>query len=241
MVEQVSASQDGERIETGITGLDEMIEGGFRKYNTILVTGGCGTGKSTLAMQYIYEGAKMGQPGVYISFEEYPEDMKTNFARYGWDIASLEMKGMVKIMHIEPQDVMRLIKEDYGSLVARGKDTHEYRIVIDSISSVEAMVESNFETRKFIMELSSWLRENKCTSIIVSETEQGPSQYVRHGAVEFAVDGVIVLYNIRRKNTRHRALEILKMRGTNHDSKIVPFSIKKGIDVLPDQKFLSDI
>lgn len=224
------------RVKTGVPGLDEMIEGGFKKQNTILVSGGCGSGKSTLAMQYIYEGAKMGEPGIYITFEEYPDAIKSNFVRYGWDINAMEKDNKIRILRIDPQDVMHVIKENYGAIVDGINDIKAKRIVIDSISSIEAMIENDYERRRAVIELLGWLRENKCTSMLIGEAEQDPNAYSRHGVIEFAVDGVVVMYNIRRENARHRALEVLKMRGTNHMTKIVPFMIQNGIMVLPKQK-----
>jgi circadian clock protein KaiC len=178
----------------------------------------------------------MGEPGMYITFEEYPEAIKSNFKRYGWDIAALEKQGKIRILRIDPQDVMHVIKENYGVIVDGINDIKAQRIVVDSVSSIEAMIESEFDRRKALVELLNWMRENKCTSVLIGEAEQDPNTYSRHGVVEFAVDGVIVMYNIRRENARHRAIEILKMRGTNHMTKIVPFMMQEGVVVLPKQK-----
>lgn len=233
---KAGAPAGAERTPTGVPGLDDMIEGGFKKCNTILVSGGCGSGKTTLAMQYVYEGAKNGEPGVYITFEEYPESIKSNFKRYGWDIGAMEENGKIRMLRIDPEDILHVVEESYGTIVDGIKDIKAERIVVDSISSLEAMLENDYESRRAVIKLLGWLRENKCTSILIGEAEQDPNEYLRHGTLEFSVDGVIVMYNIRRENARHRAMEILKMRGTKHVTKIVPFMIKNGITVLPKQK-----
>ncbi|MFH0860166.1 MAG: ATPase domain-containing protein [Candidatus Altiarchaeota archaeon] len=223
-------------MKSGIPGLDEMIEGGFRRNSTTLVSGGCGSGKSTFCMQFVYSGAAAGEPGVYITFEEFPENMKESMLRYGWNIDEMEKKKQMKILRLDPMEVVHVIKEDYGPIVNAVSELKAKRVVIDSMSSIEAMIENDFEKRRNVLELTRWLKDNNCTSLLIGESEQDPNVYSRQGVIEFAVDGVIVLYNIRRESARHRALEVLKMRGTNHMNKIVPFVIKDGIELMPKQK-----
>ncbi len=226
-----------DRVKTGIPGLDEMTEGGIKRNTNVLVSGGCGSGKSTFCMQYLYYGAQNNEPGVYITFEEYPEAIKDNMMRYGWDLDGLEKKGMMRIVRIDPNEVMHVIKENYGIIVDSIKDINAKRVVLDSLSSIETMIETDYDRRRTILDILSWLRGNNCTSMLIGEAEQDPNQYSRHGVMEFSVDAVIVMYNIRRESARHRAIEILKMRGTNHMNKIVPFMMGPGgIELLPKQK-----
>src|SRR3989338_4466692 len=80
-----------ERVTTGIQGLDDMIEGGFPKGRTILVSGACGTGKSILSMQFLYHGAlEKNEPGVFVTFDESPENIRSDMLRFGWNLAELE-------------------------------------------------------------------------------------------------------------------------------------------------------
>lgn len=229
-----------DRIATGIPGLDEMIEGGFKQSNTILVTGGCGSGKTTLAMQFLYSGALTGEPGVYVTFEEEPDQIRENMMRYGWDISKLEAEKKLKIMRIEPQDIMHIIKQEYGGIVDAINDLKAKRVVIDSLTSIETMIEGEFEKRQGVLKLIRFLQKSKCTTLMIAESEQDPTKYSRHGIMEFVVDGVIVLYNIRRGKSRIRALEILKMRGTNQMTNLVPYVIDKGIILQPRQMIFGD-
>jgi len=98
------------------------------------------------------------------------------------------------------------------------------------------MINNEFDRKENALKLCEWLTEHNCTSLIVAENEQGTAQYTRHGVMEFVVDGVIVLYNIRKENVRVSALEILKMRGTKHYKALVPFNIDKGIVVFPQEQ-----
>ena len=234
----VKSAAKFERVPTGIPGLDEMIEGGFKRGSTVLVVGGCGSGKSTFSMQYLQNGARNGENGVYVTFEEHPEDMRDDFARYGWNIDELEKEGKLKIIRIDPKDVLNVIKEDYGPIVDAVNDIKAKRVVIDSISTIELMIENPYERRDGVLKLCEWLEKHGCTSLIISETEQHPTNYSRHGLIEFIVKGVIILYNVQEGNSRQNAIEILKMRGTKHSKKIVPFTIEKGIKIFPmDQVF----
>ena len=106
-----------ERVPTGVPGLDGMVEGGFKRNNTVLVVGGCGSGKSTLAMQYLYYGALHGEPGVYVTFEEDPEQVRENMSRHGWDLRSMEKSGKLKIIRVDPAEVVHLIEQEYGTIV----------------------------------------------------------------------------------------------------------------------------
>jgi len=82
-------------------------------------------------------------------------------------------------------------------------------------------------------QLVEWLEKIGCTTILISESEETISTYSRHGIMEFLVDGVIILYNIQKGSIRENAIEVLKMRGTAHQKKIVPFKIDDGVRVFP--------
>ncbi|MFH0863132.1 MAG: ATPase domain-containing protein [Candidatus Altiarchaeota archaeon] len=229
------------RFQTGVKGLDEMIEGGFKENNSILVVGGCGSGKSTLGMQYLVKGAHIGENGVYVTFEEEPDQFRDNMLQHGWDLKKLEDAGKLRIIRVEPEDVYHIVKGEYGGIMDAIQSLNAKRVVIDSLTSIEMMIEGEFEKRQCILKLISWLRKSKCTSIMVAENEQDPNRYDRQGVLESLVDGVIVLYNLRRGKTRIRALEVLKMRGTNHMMNLVPYIMDKGITLQPHQVIFGDV
>ena len=224
-----------ERIPTGIEEFDKMIEGGFKKSDIMLLSGGAGSGKTTFAFEFLYNGTKSGEKGLYLSFEEDPDSIKENMRRYGFDADGQEQQGNLEIMKVNAEDALRLVDEDYGAIHDAIKRTGASRIVLDSLGAFELLVQDGYKTRKCIANLVNWFRARKCTTIITAEAEQNQVSYSKHGIVEFLVDGVIVLYNIRRGNLRRRALEIVKMRGTKHETKIVSFVFNKGIQLLPKE------
>jgi circadian clock protein KaiC len=231
-----------DRVSTGVKGLDDMTEGGFKRKNTMLVVGGCGSGKSTFGIQYLYNGALKGEPGVYITFEEDPEAIRENMTLHGWDIRRVEAENMLKLIRVEPEDVMHIIRGEYGVIMDAINSLHAKRVVVDSLTSIGLMIAGEFERKQTIIKLINWLRKSDCTSMMTAEAEQDPSrQYARSGVLESVVDGVIVLYSFRRGKTRIRALEVLKMRGTNHMMNLVPYIIDKGLTLQPHQVIFGDL
>ncbi|MBD3388083.1 MAG: AAA family ATPase [Candidatus Altiarchaeales archaeon] len=229
-----------EKVPTGIPGLDEMLEGGFKKNTNVLIVGGCGSGKSTMAMQFIYNGAKMGHPGVYVTFEEGAEEIRENMKGHGWDIKKMEDENKIRILAIEPQDVMHILRGEYGRIEDAINELGADRVVIDSVTSIEMMIESEFEQRQGVLKLITWLRKSGCTSLMVYEKAVDVHSASNHGNMESIVDGVILLYNLRRGKTRVRALEILKMRGARHMTNLVPYVLEKGITLQPHQTIFGD-
>ena len=226
-----------ERVPTGIPGFDDMVCGGFERGSTVLLVGGSGSGKTKFAMQYLIDGAvKYGEKGIYISFEEKADKLKKHMKVFGWDLDKLEEEGLIKILSIMPEDTMKLIKEGYGDIVGTITEMNVKRIAVDSITTIEAMIESPYERKRNILRMIDRLDQLGCTSVFLSEYNDSPDKYQKYGLVEFLADAVIILYNIQKGNIRESALEVLKMRGTNHLKKIVPFKFDKGIRVFPHEQ-----
>lgn len=242
-----------ERITTGIPGFDELISGGIEKNSIILISGGTGTGKTNFCVQFLYKGAKKGEKGLYITFEEGPEQIKKHAKQFGFDFEELEKEEKVKFVKSDVHEIARIVEatllERKGGLLIElkrlptliPKDFNPDRIVIDSLSAISsAFKESDY--RYFLFKFFNLLKDSGATTFVASETAQEPTEYSRSGIEEFLGDGVVVLYNIKHGDTRVRALEVLKLRGTKHKEKIVPFQITgKGIEVYPDQSILTTL
>jgi len=225
-----------ERVKTGIKGLDEMLNGGIPKRHHVLVAGGPGTGKTTFGMQYLYEGAKNGEKGVYITLEEKPEKILENIkANMDWDVQK----------YIDKKDIViaLVLKYDFKSfndmLQSFIVNQNVKRVVVDSITLMELFFEKELEFRRNIYNLLDFLSNLDCTVVLTGEKPYVGQKEMKRGLEEFVVDGVFILYNFERENRRLRGLEILKMRGTKHRQNIVPLSItNKGIVVYPEEKLL---
>jgi KaiC/GvpD/RAD55 family RecA-like ATPase len=240
-------------LKTGISGFDQLIAvGGFEPGNVVLVSGGCGSGKSLFSMQFLYQGCKNGEKCLHIGFQEPPDKLKVITSRFGMDLTAYEKKGNLILARINPFNLAKLIEAKL--MQTKGKLKIEFgkkgilemvpkgfvpnRIVIDSLSSLSVAFQDQQETyRRYIDHLFRTFVETGAVTLAITETEQEPTKYSRTGIEEFVSDGVIVLYNIGKQDSRTRAVEILKMRGTGHRKGIVPFEItSKGMVVHPQEK-----
>jgi len=246
------AEAEGVRwVKTGVPGFDELITNGIPHGSSVLISGGPGTGKTTFCLQVLGGAAEKGESCLYLTFEEDVHRLKQHMKNYGWDPDKLEREGKLLIKKMQPFDLSRSVE----ALLARasGELTIELdeiegiipkgfkpdRIVLDSLSAVAAAFIGKEEGyRIYIEQLFNLFKGVGATSFLITEIEQDTSKYSRTGIEEFLADAVFVFYNIRQKNTRLNALEILKIRGTPHQKKIVPFRMlsNQGIVVYPREE-----
>ncbi len=215
-----------ERVKSYIEGFDEICGGGIPKGNVILVSGSCGSGKTTFAMQFAYKGALNGENSLFVSLEEDPMWLKESFMDFGWDIEKLELKKKMKI--IKPElykfDALKKIIKEYAETI-KAK-----RVVIDTITSLNLFFERPIEIKKGILEIASLLRKLNATSIITSNIVESPvatSYLSTFGVEEFATDGVVILHYVKRENLYERYIQIRKMKRTTHSKKLHPYKITK--------------
>jgi circadian clock protein KaiC len=225
-----------ERVETGIKGLDKLTEGGFEKNSAVLVMGGGGSGKSIFATQFLIEGiTNSKETGIYISFEESKNRFYKHMERFGWDLENLESQGRFIFLKYSPERIARIVKERSKEIENAIKEVEAKRIVIDSLSAYTALFESESEKRKMLVALFEMIDEWDCTAVVVAEEDQSPGKN-SSTVMGFMADAIILLYNEREpKGLRFRAIEVFKMRGTKHESKICSMKITEhGILVFPD-------
>ncbi len=240
-----------ERVQTGVYGLDELIEGGFPKGRTILVSGGTGAGKTIFGMQYLYRGAvEYGEPGVFVTLDERPELIRQDMTRFNWDIPKLEKKNMIAILDASsaragfPSEEKYRIPDtslDVDRLLLRIMQVVDEigakRLVLDSVAGLSAHIDSIHEIRRTILKVNYMLMRTDVTAVITSEVPEqgftaGPMQFSKYGVEEYVADGVIVLHYLGFGTSDTRTLYIRKMRGTRHAEEILPMHItQKGIVV----------
>ncbi len=233
-------AKNGEKLErapSGITGMDELIDGGFERGSTVLVTGGAGTGKTTLAMQFLYNGAKMyNEPGILISFEETKQSLYKHHAEFGWDFAELERKNLFQILEYKPHQVNKLMEQGGGPIRDAIKQLGAKRLAIDSITSYSLLFRDDYQERESILDFFDLLKKWGCTSIVISEMPPKVAE-VKEGSVGFLTDAIISLYYSKdeERDVRVHSLEILKMRGTKHTNKVCALTFEKeGIVIYPN-------
>lgn len=235
-----------ERVPSGISGLDDLMEGGFPAGRSILVSGACGTGKTIFSMQYIYYGAKKySEPGVYVTLDERPDFIRQDVLRFGWDLRKLEDENLV---HIIDGSIAKigLPSEEEFTMPATGFDIDKLlleimrvsrrvgakRVVIDSIPALGFNFENENDVRKAILKMSYLLMRTGVTSLLTSEIQEGENRFGKYGVEEYVVDGVVVLHYMGIGTQSNRTLHIRKMRATKHSEDLHPLKItNRGIVV----------
>ncbi|MFH0713441.1 MAG: ATPase domain-containing protein [Candidatus Micrarchaeota archaeon] len=207
------------RVSSGVPGLDELIEGGFPEGASVLVSGGPGTGKTILCMEYLYNGAKkFKEPGMYVTLEEGAHNLWWNVQRFKWNVQELEKEDKMKIYKFEPSGESMDLEDQAKRIVDKAKQMGARRLVIDSLTAFAYWTNDKAKIRYAIYVLIEELRKLRCTSLLACETTGRKNDFSSFGVEEFLVDGIISLNFIP---PRHY-LTVIKMRGTNHDSNVHP-------------------
>ena len=227
-----------EKSSTGIQGLDEITKGGLPKGRPTLICGAAGCGKTMFAMQFLVNGVKDNEPGLFVSFEETQEELEKNFASLGLDLKTLEEEKKFAVEHIQ----MELSKiEETGEFNLEGlfirlayaiEQIGAKRIVLDTIEAIFSGLPNEFILRAELQRLFHWLKSRGLTAIITGE--RGENTLTRYGLEEYVADCVILLDNSVLDRISTRNLRIIKYRGSSHGSNLYPFLIDDdGISVLP--------
>jgi KaiC/GvpD/RAD55 family RecA-like ATPase len=216
-------SKDFERIPSGIPGLDKLIEGGFVKGSTILVSGAAGTGKSIFCAQFLWEGLKRGEDCMYITLEERPEDIIGDVKRFGWNLEKyIDSKKLI----VEYQDPFQ-ITDITSPLLDKIKEHKVQRVVVDSTAVFGMYYKEAFDVRKQLFKLLNGLKDIGVTSVLTSELPEETKRLGKFGVEEFVVDGVILLHFLGIGEKNYHSLQIRKMRRTNHEKDVYPMEIGK--------------
>lgn len=229
-----------EKLETGIPGFDLISEGGLPLGRTTLVVGSAGCGKTVFSCQFLVEGIKRGETGIYVSFEESPKNIRKNMRGFGWDIAKWEEEGKWIFVDASPEPGKNpYISGDYdlSPLLARIHYAIEKvkatRVSMDSLGAIFSYLPDKSQVRDDLFIIASALRDVKATAILTSERDREYGSISTHGVEEYVADNVIILRNVLIEEKRRRTLEILKYRGSSHQQGEFPFTI------LPDQGFVT--
>jgi circadian clock protein KaiC len=219
------------RVSTGVEGLDRMLKGGLLKDSVVLFSGGPGTGKTMFGMHFIYEGARKGEEGLIISFEEWPEKLVRNARAYGLDFESLEKKGLVKILYFSPA----LFHADEHAMLIKDtlRDFNIKRVFFDGIENLDAALPDTIKRRDYLHALVNYFSSQGITTVLTSEIpELFGAIRLTHETFSGSVDDIILLRHVEVEGQMKKALSVLKTRGSDHDKEIREFEITdKGIEV----------
>jgi circadian clock protein KaiC len=222
-----------DRVTTGIAGLDEMLGGGFLRETANLVEGAPGTGKTTLAMQFIYHGIlHANEPGLIITFEEFPQQYYHDAAAFGWDFIDLEKKGLLKVIMTSPE-VSRLDLESVGGMIeSHVTEMGVRRVVVDSVTHFARLTQDPVELRSLEYSFINALKRQGLTSLLTRESTALLGESSEDTSLNFVVDSYLILRYVEIESTIRKALLVLKMRGSDHARDIRQYEIaQNGIEV----------
>ena len=217
------------RLQTGIPGLDEMIEGGFPFPSVVLLSGSAGTGKTTFCLKYLCEGAKKGEQGLFFTTLSEPTQWMLRYASqfdfinkdyFGDQIRYMDLGNMMREM--DANQLLAAMEEKIAEVMPQ-------RIVIDPITVVGGMLKGDY--RLFLFDLFNRLKNWNATTLVTGEVNPGE---LYPAEVSYAVDGIILVMLSEEAGARRKYLEVLKMRGTNHQTgkQSIDITRSEGIVVL---------
>ena len=228
-----------EKVPTGISGLDRVTHGGFPKGRISLVCGGPGTGKTLLGLEFLVRGAQQfHEPGVCITFEETTEEIITNVASLGHDLASLvrDKKLAIDYVHVDRKQIEETGEYDLEALLIRLRHAIDRvkakRVLIDTLEVLFSGLKDEGIVRAELSRIFRWLKNTGVTAVITAET--GGSTLTRYGLEEYVADCVIVLDHRVSEQISTRRLRVVKYRGSAHETNEYPFLFDQdGISVIP--------
>lgn len=218
------------RAKTGVEGLDQMLKGGLIQNRSYIIVGGPGTGKTILSMQFLVEGARNGEEGLFLALEESASELRENMSLFNWDLkrikivdTSQELSGKW-IMRVEsvvagPEltlgNILTILKEYITKYGIK-------RVVIDSLTSFKVMQKSTVDYRRAILTLMKFLNTIGCTAMMTIETDE------RNDIMEeFLASGAIELGFVEHNGEWLNYIRVKKMRGMSMDQHVRPMRINE--------------
>ena len=224
---------------TGISGLDEVLHGGFPDKRTTLIKGSAGTGKTVMGLEFLYRSAVNGEPVILVSFEETAEAIRQNAMALGWDISTLEKSGKFFLWEAKI-DRGTVISGDFtiDSLLAVIKGKAEQigsrRIMIDAIDVLMRIFEDPVKERNELYRLHDWLIEQQFTTILTVKANNESGTTYRHELLDYMTDCVLLLDMRVVNQVTTRRLRVIKYRGSPFASNEYPYIItKQGNIIMP--------
>jgi len=221
------------RIRTGIHGLDNLIEGGFREKTVIAIVGSSGTGKTTFAVQFLLHGLEDGEQGLYVTLEEHPDQIMRESELMGFDLRKHDQKDLFFI-HLKGKNFKKMIEEQLPGLVkARSDFQIKTRVVIDPLTPVIWATQDKLEQRELIGRLFYTLKD---LGVVVATVEEHarPGETIGEDVLLpiYLSDGAILLEYYPIGGAFNRTLKVLKMRGIHHGEGVYPYIFARGVGAI---------
>jgi len=224
-----------ERVRTGVSGLDEMLNGGLITNRPYVVIGAPGSGKTILGMQFLMDGIKVNEKGLYVSLEESAEELTANMALFGWNLQNIKILDTSQDFSSDKWFIKTdsIISKPEFSLSSLLTVLHEKissyrpkRVVIDSLTSIRMLYEKDYEMRKGLLSLMYFLFRSDATTLLMST---GTSMNMME---ESLASGIVRMTRLDNRGEAIHGISVDKMRGSDFDKHIRPMKITdKGLVV----------
>src|SRR5713226_5743209 len=218
---------EGDLIQTGIYGLDEIFLGGILKGNLILVEGAAGVGKTLMGLEFIYRGiTKHDEPGIIVVFETSPRKLIRDAAGFGWNLDELQQRNKLKIIFTSPQVLDKELRSPDSLLLETAAEIGAQRIFIDGISLLRAVATGKgaigngaaTSYRELLQQFIEGLQRENLTAMLSHEVLAHQEESSALEVAEFLADTVIILQREHRHRSILRSLEVMKSRGQNYEA-----------------------
>ena len=227
------------KTPTHIKGLDEILEGGLPRDRTTVINGGPGSGKTLLALEFLYRGALAGEPGIFVGFEEPIEHLRQNTATLGWDLSALERENRLVLLsgHIKPDALVSGDISLKGLLAAASGKTREIgakRIVIDALEVVLRLFDEPRQVRNEMHLLNDWLQQAGLAAILTVRPPKRAAASTYEDFFDSMGDCLMVLDARVADQISTRRLRVVKYRGSGFGRNEYPYVITNtGIHTAP--------
>lgn len=232
-----------ERIKTGIPGFDELVEGGIPKGSFVVLTGGPGTGKTILGLQFLANGiTQYNEKGIFISVEQSRAEILSQARQFGWDLEKMEKEKKLRIIIMGTRDLFET--SEVEKVISSIKEDHYSRVVIDSITSFIMMPPSPSSVamsisgkqnvgalgelkRASAAMLIDQIKTTGVTALGLAQKIEGMPGLTADTISEFKADGLVMLSIVETGGDVSRTLKVLKMRSSDNDLNTKKFTIRK--------------
>jgi circadian clock protein KaiC len=239
MTELPSKNRIPPRSKTGVPGLDDVLHGGLISHRLYLVDGDPGAGKTTLSLQFLLEGVKIGEKCLYITLSETKEELAAGAESHGWSLDGIEVLELVaeakdldgdsQVTMYHPAEVE--LNETTRKVLAAVEQLNPRRVVFDSLSELRLLAQSSLRYRRQILALKQFFIGRNCTVLLLDDkTSDGSDlqlQSIAHGVI--SLEQLAPIYGAER-----RRLRVMKFRGTSFRGGYHDFAIREaGLIVFP--------
>lgn len=228
----ISIDDKSHRSSTGMPGLDQILGGGLTRDRLYLVEGTPGTGKTTLSLQFLLEGVRQGERGLYVTLSETSDELRAVAKTHGWSLDHLDLFELVSEAGLDPdseQSVLHPSEVELGEttreVMRRVEELRPARVVFDSLSEMRLLAQNPLRYRRQILALKQFFSQRQCTVLMLDDRTSDPTDLQLHSIAH----GVISLELAPREfGAERRRLRVVKMRGIKFTGGYHDFSLRTG-------------